>query len=196
MSLPPQHSFPPPDVPMDSPTPQPPSQQQQQQQQQHAQAPPTPAPADHPSSAPPSRKRKKGENGEPAAPAEPRRLRRSHEACARCRSKKIKCDSKHPRCTACATAGTPCHQEDRHRQTLTPRGYTERLERQLAQCEMLLKRRIPDFDMANIEETLIKEGLPLEPSSEAHSLGPSAAFQFQSPPPPPPPNSFPPPPPP
>lgn len=41
---------------------------------------------------PPSqgRKRKKAENGEPTTPAEPRRLRRSHEACARCRSKKIK----------------------------------------------------------------------------------------------------------
>ena len=37
-----------------------------------------------------SRKRKKPENGEPSTPAEPRRLRRSHEACARCRSKKIK----------------------------------------------------------------------------------------------------------
>lgn len=38
-----------------------------------------------------SRKRKKAENGDEAPhPAEPRRLRRSHEACARCRSKKIK----------------------------------------------------------------------------------------------------------
>jgi hypothetical protein len=37
------------------------------------------------------RKRKKAtENGEESGPAEPRRLRRSHEACARCRSKKIK----------------------------------------------------------------------------------------------------------
>ena len=39
---------------------------------------------------PQGRKRKKAENGEPSTPAEPRRLRRSHEACARCRSKKIK----------------------------------------------------------------------------------------------------------
>ena len=38
-----------------------------------------------------ARKRKKAaENGDEGAPAEPRRLRRSHEACARCRSKKIK----------------------------------------------------------------------------------------------------------
>jgi len=40
---------------------------------------------------PPSRKRKKmNADGQEAAPAQPRRLRRSHEACARCRSKKIK----------------------------------------------------------------------------------------------------------
>ena len=40
----------------------------------------------------PARKRKKGtgEDNEPPGPSEPRRLRRSHEACARCRSKKIK----------------------------------------------------------------------------------------------------------
>jgi hypothetical protein len=35
------------------------------------------------------RKRRKGPDGQ-HIPAEPRRLRRSHEACARCRSKKIK----------------------------------------------------------------------------------------------------------
>lgn len=37
------------------------------------------------------RRRKGTDNGEDApSPSEPRRLRRSHEACARCRSKKIK----------------------------------------------------------------------------------------------------------
>lgn len=44
------------------------------------------------SSQPPPKRRRRadgaGEDG--PAPAEPRRLRRSHEACARCRSKKIK----------------------------------------------------------------------------------------------------------
>jgi hypothetical protein len=40
---------------------------------------------------PPSRKRKKvNADGQESGPAQPRRLRRSHEACARCRSKKIK----------------------------------------------------------------------------------------------------------
>ncbi|KAI0315187.1 hypothetical protein OF83DRAFT_1133138 [Amylostereum chailletii] len=127
-----------------------------------------------PTGAPP-RKRKKADNGEPSSPAEPRRLRRSHEACARCRSKKIKCDSKHPRCTACATAGTPCHQEDRHRQTLTPRGYTERLERQVALCTGLLKRHIPGFELEALEDIAHHENIVLDPGS---APGASAAFQF------------------
>ncbi|KAI9512942.1 hypothetical protein F5148DRAFT_972578 [Russula earlei] len=139
------------------------------QQPQQPQPPQTPAPQ--------SRKRKKAENGEPSTPAEPRRLRRSHEACARCRSKKIKCDSKHPRCTACATAGTPCHQEDRHRQTLTLRGHTEHLEHKLAQCDALLKRRIPGFDMDNLEEVLVREGVEVESNAPPPV---SASFQFAS----------------
>ncbi|KAH8100121.1 fungal-specific transcription factor domain-containing protein [Cristinia sonorae] len=122
------------------------------------------------------RKRKKADaNGDEAPhPAEPRRLRRSHEACARCRSKKIKaspagrhrrqipCDSKHPRCTACSTAGVPCHQEDRHRQQLIARGHTERIERQLAGCVALLKRHIPNFDLEQLEDIIAREGIEVE----------------------------------
>ena len=63
----------------------PPVQHPQHPPQQEMMPPPaTPAPV------PPSRKHKKKENGDPLSPAKPRRLRRSHEACARCRSKKIK----------------------------------------------------------------------------------------------------------
>ncbi|KAI0648883.1 fungal-specific transcription factor domain-containing protein [Trametes meyenii] len=139
-------------------------------QQQHP-----PPPGQHSA----SRKRRKiNENGEePPHPAEPRRLRRSHEACARCRSKKIKaspCDSKHPRCTACATAGTPCQQEDRHRQTLTPRGHTERIERQLLQCEALLRRHYAGFQLDDLESVLAREGIELDPNDGMVS----AAFQF------------------
>ena len=48
--------------------------------------------SDQAASASNGRKRKKqnGENDESPSMSEPRRLRRSHEACARCRSKKIK----------------------------------------------------------------------------------------------------------
>jgi hypothetical protein len=89
------------------------------------------------------------------------------------------CDSKHPRCTACANAGTPCHQEDRHRQTLTPRGYTERLERQLKQCEALLQRHIQGFDLNNLDELCAREGIHI---SDPDSPSVSAAFQFAPPP--------------
>lgn len=62
-----------------------PNQQQPQQQQQIPQQ-------QQLAQQPAQRKRKKADaNGEEAPhQAEPRRLRRSHEACARCRSKKIK----------------------------------------------------------------------------------------------------------
>ncbi|KAH9029734.1 hypothetical protein EDB84DRAFT_1677050, partial [Lactarius hengduanensis] len=86
----------------------------------------------------------------------------------------IQCDSKHPRCTACATAGTPCHQEDRHRQTLTLRGHTEHLEQKLAQCDAILKRCIPGFELESLEEILVREGVEVE----ANVPPISASFQF------------------
>ncbi|EJD49039.1 hypothetical protein AURDEDRAFT_112760 [Auricularia subglabra TFB-10046 SS5] len=91
---------------------------------------------------------------------ETRRLRRSHEACARCRSKKIKCDSKHPRCSACQQAGTQCHQEDRHRQTLTPRGHQEQIEAQLSVCEAMLKRVVPGFAVEYLYDYAKHQGIP------------------------------------
>ncbi|KAG5637422.1 hypothetical protein H0H81_004629 [Sphagnurus paluster] len=90
------------------------------------------------------------------------------------------CDSKHPRCTACATAGTVCHQEDRHRQTLTPRGHTERLEHQVAQCEALLKRHIPGFELDKLDEILAREGIDVA-AINPPPLTPT--FQFQQTPP-------------
>lgn len=142
-------------------------QQQQQQQQQPLQTPQSTG----------KRRRKADGNGDEAPPSsEPRRLRRSHEACARCRSKKIKCDSKHPRCTACATAGTVCHQEDRHRQTLTPRGHTERIEHQLAQCEALLKHHYSNFTLDSLDEIIAREGIDV---SSIAPPPPSANFQIE-----------------
>ena len=65
---------------------QPTQQQQQQQQQQPQQQQPQQAP-----SQPPKKRRKTDSpHDDVTSPSEPRRLRRSHEACARCRSKKIK----------------------------------------------------------------------------------------------------------
>ncbi|KAI3604716.1 c6 transcription [Moniliophthora roreri] len=146
----------------------------------------------------PTKRRRKNPD-EDTAPSEPRRLRRSHEACARCRGKKIKCDSKHPRCTACVTAGTACNQEDRHRQTLTPRGHTERLEALIAQCDALLKRQIPGFSLDRIEEILAHEGI--DPTTIQPHV-PDSTIQYQNerpfrsepapPPAPPPPHMYPP----
>lgn len=79
------------------------------------------------------------------------------------------CDSKHPRCTACATAGVQCNQEDRHRKTLTPRGHVEKIERQLLQCQALLRRRIPGFSLDNIESILAQEGIEVEPTNEEYA---------------------------
>ena len=52
-----------------------------------------------------------------------------------------------------------CNQEDRHRQRLTPRGLSMRMEQLVAQCEALLKAHIPDFDMNRIEEYLARQGI-------------------------------------
>ncbi|KAG8806209.1 hypothetical protein FRC17_005127, partial [Serendipita sp. 399] len=75
-----------------------------------------------------------------------RRLRRSHEACTRCRLKKIKCDSGHPSCGACAAVGVTCQQEDRHRNKFQPRAHQEIIEYQLVQTVAILKKWIPDYD--------------------------------------------------
>ncbi|KAF9448605.1 hypothetical protein P691DRAFT_33139 [Macrolepiota fuliginosa MF-IS2] len=88
----------------------------------------------------------------------------------------VQCDSKHPRCTACATAGTVCNQEDRHRQRLTPRGLTVRMEQMLAQCDALLKHFIQDFDINRLEEFLARQGI--DPNS-INTANLSADFQIQ-----------------
>ncbi|KAF8638703.1 hypothetical protein AX17_001998 [Amanita inopinata Kibby_2008] len=139
-------------------------------------------PQEQPLPQPPQTKRRRkaaegtGDEATASVQSGARRLRRSHEACARCRSKKIKCDSKHPRCTACATAGTLCHQEDRHRQTLTPRGHTERVEYLLAQCAALLKHHVPGFNIENLDEYLVREGIDLSTIAAPPA---TAAFQTE-----------------
>ncbi|CDO76505.1 hypothetical protein BN946_scf184361.g4 [Trametes cinnabarina] len=70
--------------------------------------------------------------------------------------------------------GTVCQQEDRHRQTLTPRGHTERIERQLLQCEALLKLHYPGFHLDDLDAILAREGIDIDTSDNAIS----ATFQF------------------
>ncbi|KAJ3854419.1 fungal-specific transcription factor domain-containing protein [Lentinula lateritia] len=115
----------------------------------------------------PVSKRRRKNDGEPS---EPRRLRRSHEACTRCRGKKIKCDSKHPRCTACVTAGVACNQEDRHRQTTIARDHTERLEQIVSQCDALLKRHIQGFSLQTIDDLCSREGIDISTLQPVQNL--------------------------
>ncbi|KAK6984575.1 Zn(2)-C6 fungal-type domain-containing protein [Favolaschia claudopus] len=92
-------------------------------------------------------------------PRHPRPLARAREACTRCRAKKTKCDSKHPKCTACDAAGVVCAQHDRLRNTVTPRGHLENIEVQLAQCQLLLQRCIPGFNLNDLDIILAHEGI-------------------------------------
>ncbi|KAH7341956.1 fungal-specific transcription factor domain-containing protein [Rhizoctonia solani] len=138
--------------------------------------PTTPKPQLPPQSQPqPQRKRKKTEDDKGQMPSEPRRLRRLHEACARCRGKKIKCDSKHPNCGACESAGVECKQEDRHRQTLQPRGHLEHLESQLAKCNALLSRLVHGFNIDQIDRHMEDNGVSWPPPSSYEQTSPYSA---------------------
>ncbi|KAH9034160.1 hypothetical protein EDB84DRAFT_1487414, partial [Lactarius hengduanensis] len=50
----------------------------------------------------------------------------------------------------------------RHCQTLTLHGHTEHLKQKLAQCGAILKRRIPGFELENLEEIFVDEGVEVE----------------------------------
>ena len=58
-----------------------------------------------------------------------------------------------------------------------PRGHMERLERQLSQCDTLLRKYIPDFDIHNIDQILAREGissdLPPSPMAPPNSSYPT-----------------------
>jgi len=61
---------------------------------------------------------------------------------------------------------------------LTPRGHTERIEHQLAQCEALLKRHIPGFDLNNLDDILAREGIDITVVNPQQA---TPAFQFAQP---------------
>lgn len=97
-----------------------------------------------------------------------------------------------------------CNQEDRHRKTLTPRGHVEKLERQILQCQALLRRHYPGFTVDDLDNILAREGIEIEQSSEevaeafqfANGNGGSRPYPRQDMPPPMPPKGYPYPPPP
>ncbi|KAI5293623.1 hypothetical protein KEM52_005374 [Ascosphaera acerosa] len=57
------------------------------------------------------------------------------QACDRCRSKKIRCDGKLPRCSSCASIGFECKTSDKLSRRAFPRGYTESLEQRVIRLE-------------------------------------------------------------
>lgn len=66
-----------------------------------------------------------------------------------------------------------------------PRGHMERLERQLSQCETLLRKYIQDFDLNKIDQILAREGLssdvPLSPMAPPSSSYPTPSPIYSMP---------------
>ncbi|KAK5947181.1 hypothetical protein PMZ80_001328 [Knufia obscura] len=73
-------------------------------------------------------------NGEPRKASDPRRVL----ACGTCRKRKLKCDSKRPKCSTCARLGHPCEYDEVRKKSGPKRGYVKELEARLKQVETLL----------------------------------------------------------
>lgn len=89
-------------------------------------------------------------------------LKRTYQACIRCRTKKLKCDSRLPRCTPCSNAQTECQQADVRRQTSYPRGYVENLEETCQVQEQILRRLVPDIPPSRYKELLVVDSARME----------------------------------
>lgn len=72
--------------------------------------------------------------------AEPRRASDNRRvlACGTCRKRKLKCDSKRPKCSTCARLGHPCEYDEVRKKSGPKRGYVKELEARLKQVETLL----------------------------------------------------------
>ncbi|AET40716.1 Sip4p Ecym_6340 [Eremothecium cymbalariae DBVPG len=64
-------------------------------------------------------------------------VKRSSQACDRCRLKKIKCDGVRPSCTSCKKIGYQCRTSDKLTRRGFPRGYTEMLEQEVIKLQRL-----------------------------------------------------------
>ncbi|KAG8896685.1 hypothetical protein FRC00_005491, partial [Tulasnella sp. 408] len=156
---------------------------------------PTPADISHQAVKMNGRKRKKQEDpddplapGSQAPPAPPS-LSLDHFSFVVVASNLInglqQCDSKLPSCSACQAANVECNQEDRHRQTLKPRGYTDMVEAQLAKCILILDKFIPGFRLTDIDGILDREGIVIPPNptpmdGDATTLNPALGAILQA----------------
>ncbi|GAO50165.1 hypothetical protein SAICODRAFT_27728 [Saitoella complicata NRRL Y-17804] len=73
-------------------------------------------------------------------PTKRQKIKRTGQACDRCRGRKIKCDGALPSCTPCLVANVTCTATDRITKKAVPRGYVETLERKLAYVQDLKDR--------------------------------------------------------
>ncbi|OIW35728.1 hypothetical protein CONLIGDRAFT_589852 [Coniochaeta ligniaria NRRL 30616] len=72
----------------------------------------------------------------PASSVTSARLRRSTQACQRCRRRKQKCDLRYPKCSTCESAHASCLTYDIEKQTEIPRGYISLLEDQVRELKL------------------------------------------------------------
>ncbi|KAI5299584.1 isoleucine-tRNA ligase, partial [Ascosphaera pollenicola] len=90
------------------------------------------------------------------------------QACDRCRSKKIRCDGKQPRCTSCASIGFDCKTSDKLSRRAFPRGYTESLEQRVIALEASIHESEALIQAKDTEIEALKTSAA-EPSSSASS---------------------------
>ncbi|KAL6886933.1 fungal-specific transcription factor domain-containing protein [Trichoderma evansii] len=85
-----------------------------------------------------------------AAPSQPiQKRRRVTRACDECRRKKIKCDGKQP-CTHCSVYSYECtYDKPSNRRRNPAPQYIEALESRLQRAETLLRKFVPDIDLAD-----------------------------------------------
>jgi hypothetical protein len=89
-------------------------------------------------------------DGNPDAPSQPiQKRRRVTRACDECRRKKIKCDGKQP-CTHCSVYSYECtYDKPSNRRRNPAPQYIEALEGRLQRAETLLRKFMPDVDLAD-----------------------------------------------
>ncbi|KAI6779163.1 Activator of stress genes-like protein [Emericellopsis cladophorae] len=90
------------------------------------------------------------EPADPGAPSQPiQKRRRVTRACDECRRKKIKCDGKQP-CTHCSVYSYECtYDKPSNRRRNPAPQYIEALEGRLQRAETLLRKFMPDVDLAD-----------------------------------------------
>ncbi|KAL2202674.1 hypothetical protein CC79DRAFT_1280031 [Sarocladium strictum] len=114
------------------------------------------------------------------APSQPiQKRRRVTRACDECRRKKIKCDGKQP-CTHCSVYSYECtYDKPSNRRRNPAPQYIEALEGRLQRAEALLRKFIPDVDLAdpNLDPSVQQEFHNRESARAQSTRAPSAQLR-------------------